>query len=168
MVLYPVIYDSPKVLYADKHHGGQDLRKIRKGGKEWWSYQIANAYRKNISYWNTLYTAFVLCTSPTLEHPHHEEGKNTDNHCESRPMVSRTQYSGPYFKPDCGKSGFLRVSQSCNFSLQLLSLWNATNISCFRLTEVFTVYPLLYGPTFKARYNMSILCINSQLAWQGT
>ncbi|MPC39791.1 hypothetical protein E2C01_033340 [Portunus trituberculatus] len=86
MVLYPVIYVSPEVLYADKHH------------------------------------AFVLCTSPTLEHPDDEEGKNTDNHCESRPRVSRAQHAGPYFKPDCGKSGFHRVSQSCNFSLQLLSL----------------------------------------------
>lgn len=27
-------YVSPKVLYADKHHGGQDLRIIRKSGKK--------------------------------------------------------------------------------------------------------------------------------------
>lgn len=43
---------------------------------------------KNVSYANTLYTAFVLCTNPTLEHPDDKEGKNTDDHSELGSTVS--------------------------------------------------------------------------------
>lgn len=75
----PIIHPDRCWIYKHLFYG----RGEGKGG----NCQIAHAYCKIASYANTLYTAFVLCTSPTLEHPDDEEGKNTDDHSEFVPLL---------------------------------------------------------------------------------
>lgn len=92
---------------------------------------------KNVSYANTLYTAFVLCTNPTLEHPDDKEGKNTDDHSESGPTVSLGPQRvephselGPYYESDSMVSQGLKGEYgSRTFSLQPLSFLATANKS---------------------------------------